>query len=82
MRRETGKDALDAAEAGASILHLYARDPQTGRPTPKADVFMQYLPRIKQQTDAVINITTAARRTCPSRNAWRRRGKRRPSFFR
>jgi uncharacterized protein (DUF849 family) len=55
---EIVKDAVDAAEAGASILHLHARDPQTGRPTPKADVFMQYLPRIKQQTDAVINITT------------------------
>jgi uncharacterized protein (DUF849 family) len=50
--------AIDAAEAGASILHLHARDPETGQPTPDFDVFMQFLPRIKQSTDAVINITT------------------------
>ena len=51
-------DAIAAAEAGASILHLHARDPQNGRPTADPAVFMQFLPRIKQQTDAVINITT------------------------
>ncbi|APH71622.1 BKACE family enzyme [Aquibium oceanicum] len=51
-------DAIAAAEAGASILHLHARDPKDGRPTADPDVFMQFLPRIKQSTDAVINITT------------------------
>ena len=51
-------DAIAAAEAGASILHLHARDPSDGRPTADPDVFMQFLPRIKQATDAVINITT------------------------
>lgn len=51
-------DAVAAAEAGASILHLHARDPENGRPTADPAVFMQFLPRIKQQTDAVINITT------------------------
>lgn len=50
--------SIAAAEAGASILHLHARDPQTGRPTPDPAVFMQFLPRIKQNCDAVINITT------------------------
>jgi uncharacterized protein (DUF849 family) len=50
--------AIAAAEAGASILHLHARDPQNGSPTPSPDVFMQFLPRIKQSTDAVLNITT------------------------
>ena len=50
--------AIEAAEAGAAILHLHARDPQDGRPTPSTDVFMQFLPVIKQATDAVINITT------------------------
>ena len=55
---EVAKDALAAAEAGAAILHLHARDPKDGRPTPSADVFMQFLPRIKQQTKAVVNITT------------------------
>jgi uncharacterized protein (DUF849 family) len=55
---EVAKDAIAAAEAGAAILHLHARDPKDGRPTPSADVFMQFLPRIKQQTKAVVNITT------------------------
>jgi 3,5-dioxohexanoate:acetyl-CoA acetone transferase len=55
---EIAEQALGAAEAGASILHLHARDPVDGRPTPDPEVFMQFLPRIKQNTDAVINITT------------------------
>jgi len=50
--------SIEAAEAGAAILHLHARDPQTGKPTPDPAVFMQFLPRIKQATDAVINVTT------------------------
>ncbi len=55
---QIAEQAIDAAEAGASILHLHARDPETGKPTPNPDVFMQFLPRIKQATDAVVNITT------------------------
>jgi uncharacterized protein (DUF849 family) len=51
-------DAVAAAEAGASILHLHARNPKDGRPTPDPDVFMQFLPTIKAATNAVINITT------------------------
>jgi uncharacterized protein (DUF849 family) len=51
-------DAVAAAEAGASILHLHARDPKDGRPTADPAVFMQFLPRIKQATEAVVNITT------------------------
>src|SRR5437763_8554326 len=50
--------AIEAAEAGAAILHLHARDPNDGRPSPDPDLYMQFLPRIKQSTDAVINITT------------------------
>src|SRR6202161_1674502 len=50
--------AVDAAKAGAAILHLHARDPKDGRPSPDPNVFMQFLPRIKQACDAVINITT------------------------
>ncbi len=50
--------AIEAAEAGAAILHLHARDPENGRPTPDPAVFMQFLLRIKQATDAVINVTT------------------------
>ncbi|HEV2303110.1 MAG TPA: 3-keto-5-aminohexanoate cleavage protein [Stellaceae bacterium] len=55
---EVARDAIAAAEAGAAILHLHARDPKDGRPTPNPDVFMQFLPRIKQATGAVVNITT------------------------
>lgn len=55
---EVAREAIAAAEAGAAIIHLHARDPKDGRPTPSADVFMQFLPRIKQACDAVVNITT------------------------
>jgi uncharacterized protein (DUF849 family) len=55
---EVAEQAIGAAEAGAAILHLHARDPKDGRPTPDPAVFMQFLPRIKQATKAVINITT------------------------
>lgn len=50
--------AVGAAEAGASILHLHARDPDTGQPSAEVDHFMGFLPRIKQATDAVLNIST------------------------
>lgn len=55
---EIAEQAIAAAEAGASILHLHARDLKDGRPTPDPDVFMQFLPLIKQATSAVLNITT------------------------
>ena len=55
---EIARQSIDAAEAGAAIIHLHARDPATGVPTPDPAVFMQFLPRIKQQTDAVVNVTT------------------------
>ena len=51
-------DAVGAAEAGAAIIHLHARDPQTGKPDQSPEAFARFLPRIKQQTNAVINITT------------------------
>lgn len=50
--------AIAAAEAGAAILHLHARDPETGAPTGDPDVYRQFLPVIHQATDAVINLTT------------------------
>lgn len=50
--------AIEAARAGAAILHLHARNPATGQPTADPDVFMQFLPRIKKECDAVINLTT------------------------
>ena len=50
--------SIEAAEAGAAIIHLHARNPETGEPTPDPAVFMRFLPTIKQSTDAVVNITT------------------------
>src|ERR1700754_4161542 len=51
-------EALAAAEAGAAILHLHARDPKTGAPDQTPEAFARFLPRIRQQTNAVINLTT------------------------
>jgi len=56
--QEIGDAALAAAREGAAILHLHARDPNDGRPTQDPAVFQQFLPRIKAETDAVINITS------------------------
>jgi len=55
---QIAEQAIEAAEAGAAILHLHARDPLDGRPTPDPKVFDQFVPRIRAATDAVINITT------------------------
>ena len=55
---EIADAAILAADAGASILHLHARDPINGKPTQDPAVFEEILPKIKKETDAVINITT------------------------
>jgi uncharacterized protein (DUF849 family) len=55
---EIAEAAIGAAEAGAAVLHLHARDPNDGRPTQDPKVFEGFLPRIKQSTKAVVNITT------------------------
>ena len=55
---EIATASIEAAEAGAAIIHLHARNPETGEPTPDPATFMRFLPVIKQSTDAVLNITT------------------------
>ncbi|HEF4748161.1 TPA: 3-keto-5-aminohexanoate cleavage protein [Burkholderia multivorans] len=55
---EIAEQSIAAAEAGAAIIHLHARNPADGSPSPSADVYMRFLPRIAERTDAVINITT------------------------
>jgi len=55
---EITEQAVGAAEAGAAILHLHARDPRDGRPTADPGVFMQFLPQIKERCGAIVNITT------------------------
>ncbi|HET7086347.1 MAG TPA: 3-keto-5-aminohexanoate cleavage protein [Rhizomicrobium sp.] len=55
---EIAEAAIGAAEAGAAIIHLHARDPNTGRPDQTPEAFGRFLPRIKQATKAVVNLTT------------------------
>lgn len=55
---QIASEAIAAAEAGAAILHLHARDPETGQPDQSVEGFAEFLPRIKQASDAVVNITT------------------------
>ena len=55
---EIAQDAIAAWEAGASILHLHARNPDDGSPTPDPKIFHHFVPPIMDATDAVINITT------------------------
>jgi hypothetical protein len=50
--------AIEAAHSGVAVLHLHARDPNDGRSSSDPDVFMQFLPKIKQGTDVIINIST------------------------
>jgi len=55
---EISDQAQGAAEAGAAILHLHARNPQTGQPSARAEDFMSFLPQLKQSCDAVLNLST------------------------
>lgn len=55
---QIAQQAIEAVEAGASIVHLHARDPIDGRPSPDPALFDQFVPEIARRTGAVINITT------------------------
>lgn len=55
---EIAEAAIGAAEAGAAIVHLHARDPITGKPDQSPDAFTPFLQVIKQRSDCIINITT------------------------
>ncbi|WP_445810813.1 3-keto-5-aminohexanoate cleavage protein [Yoonia sp.] len=57
--------SIDAAKAGAAILHLHTRDPVTGRPSARPENFMAFLPRIKAGCDAVINLSTGGSAVMP-----------------
>ena len=61
---EIAEAALGAAEAGAAIIHLHARDPETGKPDQTPEAFARFLPRIKQATNAVVNLTTGRFAAC------------------
>lgn len=60
---QIAEQAIAAAQAGAAILHLHARDPADGRPSFEPSVYRQFLPQIHAATDAVINITTGGSHT-------------------
>lgn len=73
---EIASDSIEAAEAGAAIIHLHARDPSNGRPSADPDHFRNFLPRIKADCDAVLNISTGGsslmsldERLAPARDA-------------
>lgn len=55
---EIARQSIHAAEAGAAIVHLHARDPETGMPTGDPEVFKQFVSKIKSKTNVVINIST------------------------
>lgn len=50
--------AIGAAEAGAAVVHLHARNPETGEPDQTPEAFARFLPVIRQRTDCVVNLTT------------------------
>ena len=56
-------EAIAAAEAGAAIVHLHARQPEDGRPSQDPALFQQFLPQIKAASDVVVNITTGGAAT-------------------
>ena len=55
---EIADAAVGAAEAGAAIIHLHARDPKTGKPDQTPEAFGRFLPQIKQRSNCVVNLTT------------------------
>ncbi|CAM4152005.1 3-keto-5-aminohexanoate cleavage protein [Bordetella muralis] len=74
---QIAEQAIEAAAAGAAILHLHARDPVDGRPTADPAIFDAFVPHIRDATDAVINITTggSTRMTLEERLAYPLRAK-------
>lgn len=55
---EIATASVEAAEAGASVIHLHARNPETGQPDPRPELFADFMGRIAAQTDAVMNVST------------------------
>jgi uncharacterized protein (DUF849 family) len=61
--QEIAEAAIGAAEAGAAIIHLHARNPKNGRPDQSPNAFLPFLKIIKQRSNCVINITTGGAAT-------------------
>lgn len=62
---EIAQDAIDAAEAGASIVHIHVRDPETGEPITDLDLFEEVARKINSECDAIIQPTTGGAPTMP-----------------
>ena len=60
---QIAQNAVDAAEAGAAVIHLHARKPDTGEPDQDPALFRPFLQAIKQQSGAVLNLTTGGSQT-------------------
>jgi uncharacterized protein (DUF849 family) len=56
--QQIADSSIEAANAGAAILHLHARDPKDGRPASNPELFFEFMSAIKQKTDAVVNMST------------------------
>src|SRR4051794_9671215 len=55
---QIAQSAIEAAQAGAAMVHLHARDPSDGRPTQDPDMFRRFLPQISEASDVIVNLTT------------------------
>ena len=71
---EIADQAVAAVQAGAAIIHLHARDPRTGRPSPDPELFRVPVEALRDKTDVVLNISTGgssdmtvAQRLAPAR---------------
>ncbi|VVO44838.1 3-keto-5-aminohexanoate cleavage protein [Pseudomonas fluorescens] len=56
--QEIAESSIEAAKAGASIIHLHARNPETGKPDPRPELFQDFMGQISRQSDAVLNVST------------------------
>lgn len=56
--KEIADSSIEAAKAGASIIHLHARNPETGKPDPRPELFQDFMGQINRQSDAVLNVST------------------------
>jgi uncharacterized protein (DUF849 family) len=55
---EIATAAVEAAQAGAAVIHLHARNPETGQPDPRPELFLDFMGRISAECDAVLNVST------------------------
>lgn len=55
---EIADASIEAAQAGAAIIHLHARNPETGQPDPRPELFEEFMPKISASCNAVLNVST------------------------